>query len=179
MHWAPFQRTLFCVVLLVVWAPVASAQNTRVHLKVSADDQMKKALQTHLEEGLKMVPDVTLSADAPDFTISVIALKVTTRSSKDMGVAVSVLITAPYESKVRGFAESRLSPDVGAQLASMTAGAVKTMAHWIEIASVGELQQVSRSIIRSFDKDVLNLERKFASHAPPRLNARAPLPRNR
>ncbi len=170
------RRLLFCVMAVALWAPPASAQNVRVQLKVSADDELKGPLQAYLEDGLRRVPTVSVAggADGVNFTISVIAIKVVTRSSKDMGLAVSVLITAPYTAKIKKFAETQLSPELGGQLSLASAGAVEPLAHWIETASVGQLQQVSQSIIQAFVKDVLTAEQKAALHEPSQLDARAP-----
>lgn len=165
MHSRCSRRILFLAVVLCLWAPSASAQSVRVHLKVSADDQMKMQLQKHLERELGMLPGVVLDAHSSDFSISVIALKVVTRSSKSVGVAVSVLVSAPWEAKIREFAESHVSPELRAQLVSMTAGTVKQLAHWVETASAGELPQVSRSIVKAFERDVLAARPKPAVSA--------------
>ena len=153
------------VAIFALWVPAAAAQEARVLLKVSADDKLKTELHRHLEDGLRLVPSVSLSGDVAgaDFTISVIALKVVTRSSKDMGLAVSVVITAPMRAKLKQFAERRLSPELRDELSAVSSDGVTSLAHWVEIASAGQLKQVSASIIETFIKDVLPLAKKTAS----------------
>ena len=155
-------RMLLLLMLLCTCAPSAWAQSVRVHLKVSADEQLKMALQKHLESELGMQPGIVLGADSSDFTISVVALKVVTRSSKSVGVAISVLVSAPHEAKIREFAEAHIPHELRAKLMSITDGTVKPLAHWVETASAGELEQVARSIVNSFVKDVLASRQKAA-----------------
>ena len=150
----------FSALACCIWSGAASAQAVRVQLKVSADEQLKGPLQKLLTSELTALPQVLLADAEPDFVISVIALKVVTRSSKDVGVTFSVLVTAPYELKIREFAESHVPPEDRAELSTLLSGLVKPMAHWVETASAGELQQVCRSITQSFDKDVLKARRE-------------------
>jgi hypothetical protein len=126
-----------------------------VQLKVSADEPLKGSLQKLLTTELTALPQVLLADAEPDYIISVIALKVVTQSSKDVGVTFSVLVTAPYELKIREFAESHVAPEDRAKLSTLLSGVVKPLAHWVETASASQLGQVCRSIVQSFARDVL------------------------
>jgi hypothetical protein len=159
--------TLFSAVLCA-WAAGASAQTVRVQLKISADEQLKKELQKYLEEDLRALPDVLLAGDSQDFTLSVIALKVVTRASTNVGVTFSVLVTAPYDTKIREFAEAHVPSERRAHLISMSSDLVKPLAHWVETAASGDVQQVCRSIITSFYKEVLKHGRPPDFRGPPR-----------
>jgi hypothetical protein len=161
-------RILSFSALVFLWSTAASAKAVRVQLKVSADEPIKGSLQKLLTTELTALPQVLLADAEPDFVISVIALKVVTESSKDVGVTLSVLVTAPYELKIREFAESHVAPEHRARLISLLEGTVKPLAHWVETSSLRELKEVCRSIIQSFDRDVLKALRKSASFVPHR-----------
>ncbi len=132
----------------------------RVHLKVSADADLKGSVQNALEGELRATPGVQISDALPDFTISVIALKVFNRSRKDVGVTFSVLVTEPYGDRVQRFAESHVAPERRQELIAALAGVVKPRAHWVETAAAGDLKAVCRSIIKSFSVDVLAKRRE-------------------
>jgi hypothetical protein len=168
MHSFRASRLTLFSVILCAWAAGASAQNARVQLKISADEQLKKELQKYLEDELRALPEVLLAGDSPDFTISVIALKVVTRASTNVGVTFSVLVTAPYDTKIREFAEAHVPSEDRAQLISMSSDLVKPLAHWVETAASGDVQQVCRSIITSFHKEVLKQPRPSDFRGPPR-----------
>src|SRR5688572_17834348 len=151
------------------WLPMAFAQapvqpkQFRVHVKVSADADLRVVVQKGLEEELRAVPNVVVSDAAPDYTISVIVLKVVTRSQKDVGATFSVLVSENYAERVKQFAESHVASEFREQLTIMLSGAVKPAAHWVETASGADVRKVCRSIVLSFDADVLTARRKAAA----------------
>ncbi len=148
-------RVLLSSALVCTWSVAASAQTIRVHLKVSADEQLKDSLRKFLDAELEALPGVLLADTTPDYTISVIALKVVNRSSKDVGVTFSVLVTAPYDMKIREYVEAHVPLEKRAGLSALLSGIVKPTSHWVETAASGDVRQVCHSIIQSFDRDVL------------------------
>jgi hypothetical protein len=155
--------------LTAAWPAAALAQagpepkQFRVHVKVSADPDFRDVVQKGLEEELRAVPNVTVTDALPDYTISVIVLKVVTRSQKDVGATFSVLVSENYAERVKQFAESHVAPEFREQLTTMLSGAVKPAAHWVETASGADVRKVCRSIVLSFDADVLTARRKAAA----------------
>lgn len=174
MHLRRPCRALFLGVTLSTWSTTASPQEVvppktyRVQVKVSADKPLKGSFQKCLENELRALPDVLLADASPDYTISVIALNVVTESSRDMGATFSVLVTAPYDSRIQRFAELHVAPEFREELISMLAGAVTTLAHWVETASAGDLHKVCRSIIQSFNRDVFTQRHRSPVPVPPK-----------
>jgi hypothetical protein len=164
----------FSALAACIWSSAAAAQSVRVQLKVSADEPLKGSLQKLLTTELTALPQVLLADAEPDYIISVIALKVVTQSSKDVGVTFSVLVTAPYELKIREFAESHVAPEDRAKLSTLLSGVVKPLAHWVETASANQLAQVCRSIVQSFARDALREPPGSAALPAAPISARLP-----
>ncbi|HJR59043.1 MAG TPA: hypothetical protein VJ813_06595 [Vicinamibacterales bacterium] len=165
-------RVLLSSVLLTAWSQVGIAQipvvakPIRVQVKVSADPELKGVVQKSLEDELRALPGVQVTEASPEFIISVITLKVVTRSQKDVGSAFSVLVTEPFVERIERFAESHVAPEFREQLITTLAGAVKPRAHWVETASAADVPKVCRSIALSFDAEVLTERRKASVLAP-------------
>jgi hypothetical protein len=159
-------RILLSSILLTAWSQAGFAQNTvvakpiRVQVKVSAETELKGVVQKSLEDELRALPGVQVTDVSPEYLISVIALKVVTRSRKDVGSTFSVLVTEPFTERIGRFAESHVAPELREQLIAMLAGAVKPLAHWVETTSAADVPKVCRSIVLSFDADVLTERRK-------------------
>jgi hypothetical protein len=166
MRFRRASRILMLTAAVCVCSGIASAQTVRVQLKISADEPLRGSLQKSLGAELAALPGILPAGTAPDYTISVIALKIVTQSSKDVGVTLSVLVTERYETRISEFAESHVALEDRAQLISLLAGAVKPLAHWVETSSLRELKEVCRTIIQSFDRDVLKALRNSASFVP-------------
>ena len=156
---------LCLLAVLSAFAPDLAAQDppvekkrTTVHVKISADAPLKKELEGHIEAALRELPDVVLADKAPDYTISIIALKVATNTRRDVGTAFSIIVTAPIDPRIRQL-ETDLASDTRQRLGALLAPAVEVRAHWIETAAPGGLREVCRGVVQSFDKDVLNAKR--------------------
>jgi hypothetical protein len=163
-------QLLLLLILTWAWPALAFSQaipdpkTRRVQLKISADADMKGVVQRSLEAELRRLPQVSLTDSFPQFTISVIVLEVATRSRKELGATFSVVVTEPYDQRVREFAELHLADDLKKELISSLSHAVKPLGHWLETASAADVPRVCRSIIQSFAKIVLT--------DPPRAAAR-------
>ncbi len=163
---------LFCASGRAVLAQAEPGSRAfRITVKVSADTELKPVVEKALQDALRGLPDVQVTDDVSDYTISVIALKVVNRSRRDVGATFSVLVTEPYKELVRQFAESHVAPEHREALAAMLSGAVKPLAHWVETASATDIPQVCRSIVQSFEKDVLRERRNAAGAHRGHLNS--------
>lgn len=153
-------RALLLSVFLCGWVNTALAQAVTVDLRVSAEETVKAALEKCLKDRLQAEGGFVVAAGVPDFTLSVIALKVLTRASTDVGVTLSILVTAPPSPQIREFAELHVAPERRAELLALTSGMVQPLSHWVETAGAGDLLPVCRSIVGSFVKETVSKIRK-------------------
>ena len=132
----------------------------RVQLKVSADPDLKDEVQKVMNSELRTLPGVVITDQSPDYTISVIALKVVNQSRRNVGTTFSVLISQSYAERIHKVAALNLSPDVQEELSTTLQGAVRLRAHWVETGAAGQLPQICKGIVQSFAKDALGEPRQ-------------------
>src|SRR4051812_9044536 len=127
-------------------APQTVPPTVRAQVKVSADDNVRPAIRKCLEDEIRTIPGVQLTDAAPEYTLSVIALKVVNQSQRNVGTTFSVVVTASTAEQVRAFADAHVAPQDREELQRILAGTVKPLAHWVETASGSEMPKVCRSI---------------------------------
>jgi hypothetical protein len=144
----------------IVYQAPSDGGLVRVQVKVSADAEVRGLVKSTLEKELRTLPGVQVTDGRGDYTISVIVLKVVTRSRQDVGAALSVLVTEPIDARVRQFAELHVEPSLHDELGKLVSDAVQTRAHWIETTGSGEMPKVCRTIVQAFDSDVIKGRRR-------------------
>ena len=132
--------------------PDATKAVATVQLKVSADDDLRAPVRKALEGALAATAGLRLVETTPDFTISVIVLKVVNRSRRDVGVVFSVLVTAPL-AKTTALDFKDLG-DKSEQWKGVLDQGVKHVAHWVQTAPSDELAATCRSIAEAFAKEL-------------------------
>ena len=142
--------------------PQPAALPVRVQVKVSADDDVRTVVRKCLEDELRAVPGAQLTDAAPEFTISVIALKVVNQSKRNVGTTFSVVLTSSTTEQVRPFVDAHIAPDAREQLMRMLAGSVTPLAHWVETAAASDVPRVCHSIVQSFTTEVAKHRAKVA-----------------
>jgi hypothetical protein len=128
---------------------------SRVQLKISADPDLKSQIQEAMEAELSALPVTVVRDQSPDYTISVIALKVVNQTGRYVGATFSVVVTEPLAERIRRVSESQLTTEAREQLSILLPDVVRLRAHWVETASAGDVSEVSRAIVQSFARDVL------------------------
>jgi hypothetical protein len=135
-------------------APQPAALPVRVQVKVSADEDVRAVIRKCLENELRAVPGAQLTVAAPEFAISVIALKVVNQSKRNVGTTFSVVLTSSTTEELRPFVDAHIAPDAREQLLRLLAGSVTPLAHWVETAAASDVPRVCHSIVQSFTAEV-------------------------
>jgi hypothetical protein len=126
----------------------------RAQVKVSADDDVRPGIRKCLEDEVRTIPGVQLTDAAPEYTLSVIALKVVNQSQRNVGTTFSVVVTASTAEQVRAFADAHVAAEDREELQRILAGTVKPLAHWVETASASDMPKVCRSISQAFSTEI-------------------------
>jgi hypothetical protein len=131
----------------------------RVQVKVDGDQDLRSQVTGCLARGLGQITDVLVTDDRPDYRFRIIPMTVVTKSRKNVGLSISVLITSPYTGRVETLAEAYLPEESRPQVRTILSGAEEIISHWIQTGATAEIPRICQSIVSSFDHETLSKAR--------------------
>lgn len=135
--------------------PASEVRPHRVELNVTGDDALRDEVTHGLVRELRQLTGVVITNELPDYRLSVIVMKVVTKSGKSVGLAYSVVVTSSYEHRLEELVHTHVHPESQADFTSVLPGVRKVVSHWIQTGSVQDVPQVCRTIVAAFGDEAL------------------------
>lgn len=169
-----FSISVICLLLSMAHVCVALTKpdiHYRVKVLVSSEDESTKSeIESHLKRKLRLLNDVDIVTDNPQYTISIISINDTV-GERDIGVSISAIFISNYN--MSEF-KNDFSPKKNTK-ESLTEYVFDTERKEYKKASLhtgnrDDIDFICGRIAASFDQEILEHDREFAQWIVDRLN---------
>lgn len=184
---------LLAVFLLSQTNPAGAQEekfSAKVKVNVTADNLLSSDISSAVRKELRKLGDAVSVDEEYDYKISIVAMKTKTQvSQQTIGLAFSILITKPVAGyyicylagqrnadRVMSRKEAEEIESANEQILEALKGSVEVLSHYVFVGPQDDIDGMCRSIVSSFDTDVLEGDRKTHQKIQDFIKAKAKKP---
>lgn len=139
---------------------------------MNGDDALASEVRSYLSRGLRSLGDVEIVSDSEAFyRLGIILLPLTGRDGVKTGYVVSVIVVQPtgYDA-LRPLFKGATSEDALKALDAVLKESVNVVDHFVQVGGSDDVEKICKTVVATFDGDVLESERKINQQMKDKLN---------